>query len=90
MLSGLPRSSLVRGLAAFLAALLLAPGLVLAQTDQGGAANPFKPEELDQLVAPIALYPDPLIAQILMASTYPLEIVQAARFAKANANLKGE
>ncbi len=90
MLSGLPRSSLVRGLAACLAALLLAPGLVLAQTDQGGAANPFKPEELDQLVAPIALYPDPLVAQILMASTYPLEIVQAARFAKANANLKGD
>jgi hypothetical protein len=90
MLSGLPRSPLVRGLAAFLAAMLLAPGLVLAQTDQGGAANPFKPEELDQLVAPIALYPDPLVAQILMASTYPLEIVQAARFAKANANLKGD
>jgi hypothetical protein len=90
MLSGLPRSPLVRGLAAFLAALLLAPGLVLAQTDQGGAANPFKPEELDQLVAPIALYPDPLVAQILMASTYPLEIVQAARFAAANANLKGD
>jgi len=90
MLSGLPRSPLMRGLASFLAALLLAPGLILAQTDQGGAANPFKPEELDQLVAPIALYPDPLIAQILMASTYPLEIVQAARFAAANANLKGD
>jgi hypothetical protein len=90
MLSGLPRSSLARGLAVFLAALLLAPGLVLAQADQGGAAaETFKPEELEQIVAPIALYPDPLIAQILMASTYPLEIVQAERFAKANANLKG-
>ena len=74
----------------FLAALLLAPGLVLAQTDQGGAANPFKPEQLEQLVAPIALYPDPLLAQVLMASTYPLEIVQAARFVKANPNLKGD
>src|SRR5215470_7630997 len=51
---------------------------------------PFKPEELEQIVAPIALYPDPLIAQIFMASTYPLEIVQAARFAKANPNLKGD
>ena len=48
----------------------------------------FKPEEIDQLVAPIALYPDPLLAQIFMASTYPLEIVQAARWSKDNPNLK--
>jgi uncharacterized protein DUF3300/endosialidase-like protein len=46
--------------------------------------------QLDQLVAPIALYPDPLLAQVLMASTYPLEIVQADRFAKANKKLKGD
>src|SRR5262245_3116955 len=52
--------------------------------------KPFKPEELDQLVAPIALHPDPLLAQILMASTYPLEIVQAARFVKDNPNVKGD
>ncbi len=45
---------------------------------------------LDQLVAPIALYADPLLAQVLMASTYPLEVVQADRFAKANKNLKGD
>ena len=44
--------------------------------------------QLDQLVAPIALYADPLLAQILMASTYPLEVAQADRFAKANKNLK--
>lgn len=49
---------------------------------------PFKKEEIEQLVAPIALYPDPLVAQILMASTYPLEIVSAARWVKANPNLK--
>ena len=42
--------------------------------------------QLDQLVAPIALYPDPLLAQILMASTYPLEVVEAARWVKAPAN----
>jgi Protein of unknown function (DUF3300) len=53
-------------------------------------AKPLKPEELDQLVAPIALHPDALLAQVLMASTYPLEVVQAARFIKANANLKGD
>jgi hypothetical protein len=40
--------------------------------------------ELDQLDAPIALYPDALLAQVLMASTYPLEVVQADRWAKTN------
>ncbi len=51
---------------------------------------PLRPEELDQLLAPIALYPDDLIAQILAASTYPVEVVQAARFVKENAKLKDE
>jgi hypothetical protein len=46
--------------------------------------------ELDQLVAPIALYPDSLLAQVLIASTYPLEVVQADRFAKSNKGLKGD
>jgi hypothetical protein len=50
----------------------------------------FKPEEIEQLVAPIALYPDSLVSQILMASTYPLEVVEAARWAKANKTLKGD
>src|SRR5688572_3094654 len=50
----------------------------------------FSPEQLDQLVAPIALHPDPLLAQILMASTYPLEVVEADRFMKGNASLKGD
>src|SRR6267143_4523752 len=54
------------------------------------AAKTFKPEELDQLVAPIALHPDALLAQILMASTYPLEVVQAARLVKENPGLKGD
>jgi hypothetical protein len=55
------------------------------------AASVFKQEELDQLLAPIALYPDPLLAQILMAATYPLEIVQADRWARLpdHAQLKG-
>jgi hypothetical protein len=64
---------------------------VLAQdTQQAPAAPTFKPEELDQLVAPIALYPDSLLAQIFMASTYPLEIVEAARWAKANPKVTGD
>ena len=45
---------------------------------------------MDSLVAPIALYPDPLLGQILAASTYPLEIVQAQRWLKENSKLTGE
>jgi hypothetical protein len=52
-------------------------------------ATTFRNEELEQLVAPIALYPDSLVAQILMASTYPLEVVSAARWSKANPKVKG-
>src|SRR5215471_8935535 len=51
-------------------------------------APPFKPEELEQIVAPIALFPDPLVAQTLMASTYPLEVIQAARLMKSKPDLK--
>jgi hypothetical protein len=58
-------------------------------TQPAKAASPFKPEELEQIVAPIALYPDSLLAQVLMASTYPLEIVQAARWSKEHPQVKG-
>jgi hypothetical protein len=74
--------------------LLVAPAWVIGQ--QPGAPPPasaapaVKPEQLDQLTAPIALYPDALVAQILIAATYPLEIVEAARWAKQNKNLKGD
>jgi hypothetical protein len=54
------------------------------------AADKLTQEQIDQLVAPIALYPDDLLTQMLMASTYPLEIVQADRWVKANKDLKGE
>jgi hypothetical protein len=50
----------------------------------------LKPAELDQLVAPIALYPDTLLSEVLMASTYPLEVVQAERWLTANKGLKGD
>jgi hypothetical protein len=50
----------------------------------------LKPDQLEALVAPIALYPDPLLAQVWMASTYPLEIVQAARWSKANPKVTGK
>ena len=52
--------------------------------------QPLKPEQIDALVSPIALYPDTLIAEVLMASTYPLEVVQAARWMEQNKNLKGD
>jgi len=51
-------------------------------------AKAFSQQELDQLLAPIALYPDALLAQVLMASTYPLEVVAADRWVKANPGLK--
>jgi hypothetical protein len=78
----------VRTLIWCLVVLLAAPPPLLAQ--QAATASTFKQEELDQLVAPIALHPDSLISQILMASTYPLEVVQAERWAKQNAKLKGD
>lgn len=53
--------------------------------------NPtFTQQELDQMLAPIALYQDPLLSQILMAATYPLEVVEAARWSKVNPALTGD
>ena len=61
-------------------AWLLAAGSLRAEESEVVAEPLFSADQLEQLVAPIALYPDSLVAQILMASTYPLEIVQAARW----------
>src|SRR6266851_724882 len=62
------------------------------QSDEQSPASPVKPspKELQQLVAPIALYPDALVAQILAASTYPTEIVEADRWMQRHSDLKGE
>ena len=54
------------------------------------AAPTTRPEELEALVAPIALYPDPLLIQVLAASTYPLEIVQLKQWMDENKRLKGK
>src|SRR5215469_1746271 len=51
-------------------------------------AQSISPGQMDSLVAPIALYPDPLLAQVLAASTYPLQIVTADRWVRQNSNLK--
>jgi len=79
---------LIKALAIFLALLLVGPQGLMAQSE--GGDKPFKQEQLDQIVAPIALYPDSLLAQVLMASTYPLEVVLAGRWVKANQKLKGD
>lgn len=85
-------STRMRILAGFFSALLLAGGAVNAQVPVDASGNPvpataadgeipaLSAEELDELVGPIALYPDDLLAIVLPASTYPLQIVQAARF----------
>ncbi len=51
---------------------------------------PLSQAQLEQLVAPIALYPDDLLSQVMMASTYPLEVIEAARWVKANPDMKGD
>lgn len=85
---------------AVLCAMLLALGDLPAQAPSSDKAAaeasppaekpPKSADQLDTLVAPIALYPDPLLAQVLAATTYPLEIVQCRRWLLANAKLKGE
>lgn len=57
-----------------------------AQSSAEGAKEVLAPQEIDELVAPIALYPDVLLSEILPASTYPVEIVQAARWRKTHKN----
>ncbi|MEM5314745.1 DUF3300 domain-containing protein [Paraburkholderia sp. JHI869] len=71
-----------------------APTAALPAPESGAQAQnapaPYKAEEIEAMVAPIALYPDALLAQVLMASTYPMEVALAARWVKANPDLKGE
>ncbi len=80
-----------------LGALLAGGGTVRAEDAAPAAAPPaaeqgttYTADQLDQMVSPIALYPDPLLAQVLMAATYPLELVQADRWMKKHAGLKGD
>ena len=79
----------------WLAASVLLVSAVRAQDNAApagapAAPPPFTAQELDSILAPIALYPDSLLSQVLMASTYPLEVVQAARWSKANPKLSGD
>jgi hypothetical protein len=76
-----------RFLSWFLIVLLMIPLEAMPQT---ASSTGFSKAQIAQMVAPIALYPDSLVAQILMASTYPLEVVEADRWVKQNPNLKGD
>jgi hypothetical protein len=77
--------------------VLLMAGMGSAALAQAPAPPPaaaqsqtLAPQQLDNLVAPIALYPDPLLGQVLAASTYPVELVEAQQWLQANSNLHGQ
>jgi hypothetical protein len=88
MNGGLVRSVLIVLLLTMQAAFAATPPAAPAAPE----APPFPPGRLAQLLAPVALYPDPLLAQILMAATYPLEVVEADRWLQdpGNAALSGD
>jgi hypothetical protein len=83
------KASLLRMMAGLVGLLLIA---MPAASGAQGTSSAYGPAQLDQLLAPIALYPDQLVTQILMASTYPLEVVEASRWVQdpANARLRGD
>jgi Protein of unknown function (DUF3300) len=70
---------------------LLAAALALSATWAGAQERAaLSQAELDQMLAPVALYPDPLLSQLLMAATYPAEVVEAARWSKGRPGLQGD
>ena len=83
-------------LSAMVVAVAIVPGDTLLSTpsplpSQSSAQAPkIPPDQLDSLVAPIALYPDPLLAQTLAASTYPLELIQLQQWLLKNPGLKDQ
>jgi hypothetical protein len=83
------RGPLYRSVALIAAISLIVPSASFAQTTPAATADTetvFNAEQLDALLAPIALYPDALLAQVLMAATYPLEVVSASRWVDEPAN----
>ena len=76
---------IVRSILAALFVLLAAVPIAFAQTQRG-----YSQAELDQMLAPIALYPDALLSQVLMAATYPEEVAEAARWARAHQGMSGD
>ncbi len=90
------KGKLLQAIAGAVVVLILGASGAAAQSPspapQAEAAAQLTPEQLDPMLAPIALYPDGLLADILMAATYPLEVVEADRWLEDphNASLKGE
>jgi hypothetical protein len=82
-------NALRRGLIWLMVLMIATPPPVYAQ-DEKPPASKFSQAELDQMLAPIALYPDALLAQVLMAATYPLEVVMADRWVRENKNLESD
>ena len=78
-----------RAIAVLLCLALLSSGnpAVFATTQAAPAEGKLSNEQLDSLVAPIALYPDPILSQVLIASTYPLEIVQLSQWMQKNSKM---
>ena len=83
-------SRLLVGLLSVALALPATAPLAYAQDAQQSGNQQMSQAQLAALVAPVALYPDPLVAQVLMASTYPLEMAEAYNWQKANSRLKGD
>jgi len=86
-----------RALGLVCAGILLAAGLPLAAQDAQAATPPeqqsaplLSPQQLDNLVAPVALYPDSLLSQVMVAATYPLEVEEAAQWLQQNRGLQGQ
>jgi hypothetical protein len=67
-----------------------ARALEATESDYADTYEPFSEAELAQMLAPIALYPDSLLAQVLMASTYPIEVIEADRWINHNRDLTGD
>jgi hypothetical protein len=75
-------------------AVMISGGGAMLQAQWPAAQTPapqlLPAEQLDNLVAPVALYPDPLLSQVLVACTYPLEVVEAQQWLQANSGLSGQ
>src|SRR5881227_2378286 len=92
------RTSFFRSFAIGVATVVAGAGILTGAQDppaqdpsQAAVQSPDRPaltpQQLDNLVAPIALYPDPLLTQVLVASTYPLEVVEAQEWLRQNGGL---
>ena len=83
------------GMVCVLLLFVFPAGVLLAQQPAPPAqssppAQAFSPDQLDTLVAPVALYPDALLSQVLVAATYPLEVAEAPQWLQQNRNLQGQ